>query len=889
MAKSMSVSATEIATAATEFWRQGLDEKEVNQRLTASVQYAKISAMEFDDAAELITAATNTMEVNAQRVADVFAYLGDASASGPDEIGIAMQKASASAKEFGLTFEWLGAYIATISEKTRQAPEVIGTSLNSIMARLHSIKAKGYNEEDETKINDVSKALAHIDVALLDNEGNWRAMSDIFSDIAVQWDTLDSKTKSYIATTMAGTRQQNYFLALMNDMSKGVEGGSRAYELYAGALNAAGTAAQKYAIWQESVAAAQNRLTAAMQSFYALLDAEWMKGFYDTMAALVEIITAGTDALGGWNLMIPIIAAGVTGLIAVVFKAVTAIKAMHAALAAGSGITTALSGGAVGAIIAAVAALATVVTMIAGATAMASDVEKLDYSSTISSVSNYRDTIDSLVTELEQLAGKTELSAAEQARADEIMRTLSGTSLSMKAALETSGEGFDTLGEKAAAARGEVQKTEQAIRALNAADALQNLRDADNAYANTIAEAQDRLASSSQYGNIADAFATYMQAHPSGRYMQGYDGPMGTYASKEENFYVYAQNQSKQPMPAWDTEDEKKRIQADRDFWAGVVSEMDALGIGYSSSVEEITNKMQEFNIAAGTYAEANRQSLDDAWQPVFDDLYTVMTDGTQFAQLPSFMQSAATQYYEAYVGGIDRQKELAEGELMSMAADLTGYVDGMTQFVEDNSDFSGLVEQFDMLLQTPHTQETVDELNALLPLINEYISAYNALTDSTEDDIPLIPEFTLESLQDVQEQAEATGAALASMNTADVYKGLELAKEETNGFASVLSRLGDGEGQLTNLHDAVMETARAIAASAGITDEAEIVKIGEKLLDSLYDTYPGIADYVDTATGMLLDGWETGIADATNPWAALFESARLEDALTKARKDMAA
>ena len=140
-----------------------------------------------------------------------------------------------------------------------------------------------------------------------------------------------------------------------------------------------------------------------------------------------------------------------------------------------------------------------------------------------------------------------------------------------------------------------------------------------------------------------------------------------------------------------------------------------------------------------------------------------------------------------------------------------------------------------------------------------------------------------------MQEQAEATGAALASMNTADVYKGLELAKEETNGFASVLSRLGDGEGQLTNLHDAVMETARAIAASAGITDEAEIVKIGEKLLDSLYDTYPGIADYVDTATGMLLDGWETGIADATNPWAALFESARLEDALTKARKDMAA
>jgi len=163
----MNVASTEIATAAVEFWRQGLPEDEVNSRLKSTIQYAKISGLEFDEAAELITAATNTMEISAKRAADVFAYLGDASASGADEIGIAMQKASASAVEFGLSFEWLGAYIATIPEKTRQAPEVIGTSINSIMARLHSIKAKGYNEDDATRINDVAKALSTIDVALM--------------------------------------------------------------------------------------------------------------------------------------------------------------------------------------------------------------------------------------------------------------------------------------------------------------------------------------------------------------------------------------------------------------------------------------------------------------------------------------------------------------------------------------------------------------------------------------------------------------------------------------------------------------------------------------------------------------------------------------------------
>ena len=225
----------------------------------------------------------------------------------------------------------------------------------------------------------------------------------------------------------------------------------------------------------------------------------------------------------------------------------------------------------------------------------------------------------------------------------------------------------------------------------------------------------------------------------------------------------------------------------------------------------------------------------------------------------------------------------------MAMAADLTGYVQNMSDYMESNADFNGLVERFDALLQGPHTQESVDGLNELLPLIDEYIAAYNAMTEDTADDIPLIPEFTLESLQAVQEEAEAASEALATLNTTDIYQGLAMAREEANGFASVLPKLGEGEGQLDNLHDAVMETARAMAGELGITDESEVAKIGEELLEGLYDTYPGIADYVDTATGMLLDGWEDGIADATNPWAELFEAAKLEDALKAAKRDMTA
>ena len=223
LAKEMNVTSTELAEAAVTFYRQGLGDEQVEARLEWVTKYAKLAKIEFSSAAELVTAAMNSMakdiDGDVQRVVDVFLYLGDAAATSGEEIGKAMQKASASATEFGLSFEWLGAYIATVAETTRQAPESIGNAFNSMLARMHQIKQKGFNEEDETKINDVAKALKNLGIELLDSEGQWNKMSDIFEAISKQWSDLDSKQRAYIATTLAGTRQQNVFYALMNDMS----------------------------------------------------------------------------------------------------------------------------------------------------------------------------------------------------------------------------------------------------------------------------------------------------------------------------------------------------------------------------------------------------------------------------------------------------------------------------------------------------------------------------------------------------------------------------------------------------------------------------------------------------------------------------------------------
>lgn len=59
---------------------------------------------------------------------------------------------------------------------------------------------------------------------------------------------------------------------------------------------------------------------------------------------------------------------------------------------------------------------------------------------------------------------------------------------------------------------------------------------------------------------------------------------------------------------------------------------------------------------------------------------------------------------------------------MMRMAGDLTGYVDQMADFLNQDADFAEMIHHFDELMQGPITQESVDEMNAMIPMINEFI-----------------------------------------------------------------------------------------------------------------------------------------------------------------------
>lgn len=467
LAKEMKVTSTELSKAAVTFYRQGLDDAEVQDRLKWVTEYAKIANIEFDDAAQLMTASINTMGDSIEQsgfanvvehIADVWLYLGDNAATSGEEIGKAMQKASASATEFGLSFEWLGTYIATVSEQTRQAPESIGNAFNTMLARMHQIKASGFNDEDTTKLNDVAKALKTIDVELLDSEGQWRDMDKIYSDIAEKWGELDAKTKGYLATTMAGTRQQNVFYALMNDLSKGIEGGSRALQLYEGAMKSAGTATEKFATWQESIEASQSNMTNSFEQLYSNLKPDLIKGFYD----MITLLVTGLNNLGG---VIPVVIAGIVALATTIKMATTMTNPLVSLMAgAAAALASLIAMGGIGAIF---------------GEGKQESYEKATqaYTQSMQKIENYTNLQNQIDTVFGSFKEGTSQSAAQVSSLNTLLDQLSTVSPSAKQAVDDLRSGLINLEQAAGILNGELQNlitSEQQLSQLSAAQALQN-------------------------------------------------------------------------------------------------------------------------------------------------------------------------------------------------------------------------------------------------------------------------------------------------------------------------------------------------------------------------------------------------------------------------------
>ena len=242
----------------------------------------------------------------ASRVTDTYSVLAASAAVSVSEIAEAMSKTASSAYAVGASLENTATMITVMTEATRESATNIGSALKSIISRygeMTSDPAKLVDSEGEAmSLNKVDRALQSVGISLQDAQGQFRNFDDVIAELASVWTTLDNNTQRYIATIMAGNRQQSRFLALVSSYD-------RYAELSEKAANAAGAGEEQFEKTLEGIEARTQQLQTSLQNLYT------SAGLQDLYGSLLGI---ASNVLEYYNNISAAFGSGIQGAIAAV-------------------------------------------------------------------------------------------------------------------------------------------------------------------------------------------------------------------------------------------------------------------------------------------------------------------------------------------------------------------------------------------------------------------------------------------------------------------------------------------------------------------------------------------------------------------------------------------
>lgn len=430
LAKDVGATTLQVAQSSTEWYRQGKTIEETNQLIKSSMMLSKLGNVEAAQSTEYLTSIINGFKLEAQEVEDVISKLvalDNAFATSTAEIASAMQRSSVSAQQAGVSLDELASMITVVSDVSRKAPESIGESFKTMFARYQDILA-GQVDEEGQGINNVGKALERVGINIRDATGGFRDFADVLDDLYGKWQDIDEVEQANILKAMAGTRQRETLLVLLENETK-----------YRKALlevqNSQGLAEERYAIYLESVEAAQNRLTASWEKMWqSTISSGMITWWIDFGTAVLN----GIDALGGLKAIIISVATafvimniqsiigGFTMLWATVLQGISALKA----LAVGAQVAGASMNAAFGLV--GVVAGAAVLAIFAIANSIETVQEKLDRlneeiitsNETIKKLRDNVASVERLSEEFETLSEKEKLTKEETQRLVDVQNQL---------------------------------------------------------------------------------------------------------------------------------------------------------------------------------------------------------------------------------------------------------------------------------------------------------------------------------------------------------------------------------------------------------------------------------------------------------------------------------
>lgn len=214
-------------------------------------------------------------------------------------IAAAMQNVATTAQLAGLSIDKTIGYLSTMIEVTQRDPSSMGMALRTVLARYGNVKAGTFtnmtgiesSDADLENVNDIEKVLGKVGIRIRENAQEFRDFGDVIDELSEKWQKYDSVTKNAIATAMAGVRQRESFLVLM-------ENKDRADELEDVSSLSRGTADTKYAAYEQTLMAAKADLQTSLQSLAkSIQDSGLLIAFTKLANILIKTVVPGFNAL----------------------------------------------------------------------------------------------------------------------------------------------------------------------------------------------------------------------------------------------------------------------------------------------------------------------------------------------------------------------------------------------------------------------------------------------------------------------------------------------------------------------------------------------------------------------------------------------------------------
>lgn len=294
-AKELNTTTVEYSKAALIFYQQGLTGDDVEERVNTVVKLAHVTGQSAETISSQMTAIWNNFDDGSHKLeyyADVITKLGAATASSSDEIANGLSKFAAVADTVGLSYEKASAALATVVAETRQSEEVVGTAFKTVFARIQGLSL-GETLEDGVDLNKYSEVLKTIGVHVLDSNGNLKEMDVILNQLGEKWKLIGEAQQVAVAETVAGVRQYNQFLSLMNNYDTVLSNENLAKQ-------STGALEQQAEIWSKSWEAASKRVAETKAQLYdQILNDDSLIKLEDIFNGILKSIGQVIESAGG--------------------------------------------------------------------------------------------------------------------------------------------------------------------------------------------------------------------------------------------------------------------------------------------------------------------------------------------------------------------------------------------------------------------------------------------------------------------------------------------------------------------------------------------------------------------------------------------------------------